>query len=123
MRTQDDKGFLGTLESSTQVIMSEGLDLDLGVPKDISQLLCLGDSRYICNVKRIKASRDAGEMAWEFDVEAPGLNFVDLLGSDNISLEYDDERFALSDEYEINLPDVTSTLITFRGRRIVNNHE
>lgn len=123
MHTQSSNESLDAGEDTSHVIMSEGLDLDLGESKSITQLLYVGDSGYICSVKRIRTYRVTGQMAWEFDVDAPGLGLADLLQSNDIVLHYDNEIFILSDEYEINLPDITSTLITFRGRRIVNKHE
>ena len=123
MPTQENESISHTFGAGAHVIMSDGLDLDLGVEREITQLLNLGDNRFICSVKRIKAYRDTGEMAWEFDIEVPGVDFTDLLDSGEITLSYDDAHFLLNDEYEINLPDMATTIITFSGKRIVNNHE
>jgi hypothetical protein len=123
MHTPGDEGFHEALADTSHVIMSDGLDIDLGEPRSFTQLLHIGDSGYVCSVKRIKASRVDSRLVWEFDVDTPGLGLKDLLQSNDLVLQYDDEKFSLSDEYEINLPDIASTLITFRGRRIVNNHE
>ena len=123
MPTQENESISHTFGTDHHVIMSDGLDLDLGIERTITQSLRLDKSKFICNVKRAKSFREAGEMIWEFDIDVPGIDFIDLLDSREVTLTYGTAQFFLRDEYEINLPDIATTVITFRGNRIINNHE
>jgi hypothetical protein len=123
MPTQENENISHAFGVDHHVIMSDGLDLDLGIDKVSQQSLCVGSESFFCTVRRVKVFRENGEKAWEFDLDVPSIDFVDLLRDEDIVLHYDDITFVMHDEYEIDLPDLATTIITFKGKRILSNHE
>ena len=120
---QDDFTKLGS--HSDHVIMSDGLDLDLGEPLTIDQSIEIGDSKFVCSVLRAKITNlvQDDETLWEFDVEIPGFSLLDVLHFDTLTFHYNNITFNAMRELELNLAQSSSPIVTFIAKRIINNNE
>ena len=108
------------------VIMSDGLELDLGEPLSIDQILEIEDTRLICNILRVKSMRlnDDSWALWEFELEVPGLSFSDLVSAKDVIFHYGDASFKSTSTIELKTQQlVSSPMLMFVARRIFNNDE
>ena len=59
-----------------RLIMSEGLDVDLGDAVSADQFLMVNEMKYICAV--LRASYDGTRTnIWEYELEVPGISLKD----------------------------------------------
>jgi hypothetical protein len=108
------------------VIMSDGLELDLGETLTVDQILDINDTRLICSILRVKSMRlnDDSCVLWEFELEVPGLSFSDLVNATDVIFHYGDASFKSTTSLELKTQQlVNSPVLIFVARRIFNNNE
>jgi hypothetical protein len=122
-RPSDDNNIIA---DSEHVIMSEGLDLDLGGALSIDQILEINGVRLVCSVLRVKSMilDESIWSIWEFELEVPGLSFSDLLDAKNIVLHYDNASFRSTSTVELKTQHIVeSPVLIFIAKRIINDYE
>ena len=103
------------------VIMSDGLDLDLGEFKSTDQFLEINGTKLICSVTRAKSPKGKLQ-AWEFDLEVPGLSLFEMVDVESIVFWYGNMQFESSGYFEIKNLDV-APIVTITANRIFTNNE
>ena len=103
------------------VIMSDGLDIDLGEFSPVEQFLEINGSRLICSTSRAK-SPEGRLQAWEFDLEVPGLSLSDLVDINTITYWHGKLQFEVSPCFEIKNLEL-APIITITANRIFTNNE
>ena len=111
------------LESPDHIIMSEGLDLDLGETLSIEQTLTIDESRFICSMTKIKKMQVSGSSRWEIEIEVPGLSLIDLVNFEKMIFQYDEIEFHSSKEFELDITDLSGPIITIIAMRIIEKDE
>jgi len=126
MATLNPSNDSNIMPDSEHVIMSDGLDLDLGEPLSIEQILEINGVRLVCSILRVK-SMILGENTWsiwEFELEVPGLSFSDLIDANNIVLHYNNVSFKSTSTVELKTQQIVeSPILTFVAKRIINDYE
>ena len=115
---------LGELLGDTpNIIMSDGLDVDLGAFQSIDQILEVDGVSFVCSVLRAKAvgpSKSLSYRMWEFDLEVPGLSLSDVINIDRMVFHYNNESFESHTTFELTNPG-SMPIMTFTANRILNN--
>lgn len=121
MDTLQDHDLKEAVSDKEHVIMSEGLDVDLGEFSPVEQFLEIDGSRLICSASRVK-SPEGKLQAWEFDLEVPGLSLFELVDINTIKFWYGELQFEAAVCFEIkNLE--SAPIITITANRILTNNE
>ena len=106
-----------------RIIMSEGLNMDLGDLATVEQFLIVNDARFICNVTRANFAHAPDGYGWEFDLEVPGITLSDVTDVTIMTFSYGDVVFKAQGNFELTNPDNRGPVMSFKAERIFNKDE